>query len=166
MSRAYIGIDNGTTGTMGVVGLEGGASHFLKVPIKKEQSYTIKKQNITRIDFHALYDFLKPFSVGNCFALLERPLINPRMFATSMSAIRTLEAEILILEALHIPFQYCDSKHWQNLLLPKGIKGSAELKSASRDIGGRLFPLHKELINKHKDADGLLIAEFARRSNF
>lgn len=60
---------------------------------------------------------------------------------------------------------YCDSKHWQRILLPKGAKGP-ELKKASMDIGCRLFPEHEKLIRKHKDADGLLIAEWARRENF
>ena len=50
-------------------------------------------------------------------------------------------------------------------MLPKGIEGSAELKKASKDIGCRLFPSQADLINKHKDADGLLIAEWARRES-
>lgn len=45
----------------------------------------------------------------------------------------------------------------------KGIEGSAELKKASMDIGLRLFPDQEEVIKKHKDADALLIAEWARR---
>jgi len=48
------------------------------------------------------------------------------------------------------------------VLLPQGIKGD-ELKVASKDIGCRLFPEHTELIVKHKDADGILIAEYCRR---
>ncbi|MHC4574386.1 MAG: hypothetical protein ACYS76_09695 [Planctomycetota bacterium] len=49
-------------------------------------------------------------------------------------------------------------------MLPKGCK-KEELKKASIDIGCRLFPYHKEQIIKHKDADSLLIAEWARRKN-
>jgi len=83
-----------------------------------------------------------------------------------MSAMRTLEAEVLILESLKIPYMYCDSKEWQKELLPFGTKSTPELKKASMDIGCRLFPEHEVLIKKHKDADGILIAEWARRKNF
>lgn len=48
------------------------------------------------------------------------------------------------------------------MLLPKGISGE-ELKKASLDIGGRLFPQFKEY--NHPDRDSLLIAEYARRKN-
>jgi len=47
--------------------------------------------------------------------------------------------------------------------LPKGVQGAPELKKASMDIGLRLFPDQANVINKHKDADGLLIAEWSRR---
>jgi hypothetical protein len=49
-------------------------------------------------------------------------------------------------------------------MFPKGLKG-IELKKASMDIGIRLFPHLEEVIIKQKDADGLLIAEWARRNN-
>ena len=42
---------------------------------------------------------------------------------------------------------YIDSKEWQKELLPSGCKGE-ELKTASRDIGCRLFPKYKDLIIK------------------
>ena len=58
---------------------------------------------------------------------------------------------------------YVDSKDWQKVLLPKGTKGSDELKKASLDIGNRLFPQFAD--NKHKDRDGILIAEYGRRLN-
>lgn len=166
MNHKYIiGIDNGTSGTIGIIGPDG--THFIKTPIKKEQSYTKKKGNISRVLFHEMRRFLMDNTeVNKRFAVLERPLINPGMFKTSMSAMRTLEAEVLILESLKIPYMYCDSKEWQKMLLPRGVKGSVELKAASKDIGCRLFPEHEILIKKHKDADGILIAEWARRSNF
>jgi len=63
------------------------------------------------------------------------------------------------LEDAQWPYEYIDSKEWQKVLLPKGIKGSDELKKASLDIGKRMFPTLKI----KKDADGLLIAEYLRR---
>ena len=162
-----IGIDNGVTGTIAIIGPDG--SQFIKTPVKLEQSYTIKKQNINRIKVHEFKKFLRDNTVPHeRFAVLERPMINPmpKFFKTSMSAMRTLEAEVLILESMRIPFMYCDSKHWQRVLLPRGVKKtSTQLKKESADIGCRLFPEHQKLIRKHKDADGLLIAEWARREN-
>ena len=48
-------------------------------------------------------------------------------------------------------------------MLPKGIKGSDELKKMSLDVGNRLFPQFRDF--KHPDRDGLLIAEYGRRIN-
>ena len=71
-----------------------------------------------------------------------------------------LEATIIVLELLKIPFEYIDSKAWQRELLPKGLR-KEELKKASLDVGRRLFPQIDW--TKFKDADGLLIAEWGRR---
>ena len=80
-----------------------------------------------------------------------------------MTAMRCFEAELTALEMSGIRFMFIDSKEWQKELLPKGISGSEELKKASLDIGNRLFPQFKGV--KHKDRDGILIAEYARRKN-
>lgn len=64
-----------------------------------------------------------------------------------------------------IRFMFIDSKEWQKeLLLPKGTSGSEELKKASLDIEGLVFILSPKDV-KHKDRDGILIAEYARRKN-
>jgi hypothetical protein len=41
-----------------------------------------------------------------------------------------------------------------------GIKGTPELKKASAQVGIRLYPSQAEIINKQKDADGLMIAHW------
>jgi hypothetical protein len=46
-------------------------------------------------------------------------------------------------------------------MLP-GIKGADALKAASKSEGIRKWPSLAPLITKHKDADALFIAEFAR----
>ena len=95
--------------------------------------------------------------------ICERPMINPTRWKASMSAIRCWEAQLIILEVLGVSHQFVDSKEWQKMMLPKGIKGSDEQKKASKDIGKRLFPSLADF--KHTDFDGILIAEFARRAN-
>ena len=158
--KTYIGIDNGVSGTIGIIYPD--ASDFIKTPTKSEQNYTKTKGNITRINSVELESYLT--GITDCMALIERPMVNPKRFRATTSALRALEATLVVIEALGIPYAYIDSKEWQKALLPKGIKGSEELKRASKDIGIRLFPQHKELIEKHGDADGILMAEYARKN--
>ena len=162
MSKISIGIDNGVSGSIAVIDENG--STFVETPTKSQQNYTKKKANITRIDCGEMYKLLTPYKDTNCFILLERPLVNPARFMATTSALRALEATLIVIEYLKIPHAYIDSKEWQKVLLPQGTQGHDELKRASLDIGCRLFPQHEKLIMKHKDADGLLIAEYCRRT--
>lgn len=153
-------IDNGVTGSIGVFGDY--AQDFLLTPVFKVQDYTKAKKNISRVDVAQLARLLDTYKPS--MVVLERPLINPTRFSASISAARALEATITTLELQGYPYMFCDSKEWQREVLPKGIKGSAELKKASMDIGLRLFPQFSDLIKKHKDADGILGAcVFARK---
>ena len=169
MSKTYIGLDNGTSGTIGILRADGGI-RFGKVPSKTEQSYTKKKQEISRIDVIKLKRFLlenvdtfedKVFVDRNdVMVILERPFTG-KFFKSVVSAARALEATLCVLEDLGLPYQYIDSKEWQKSLLPAGTVGPKELKKASLQIGTRLFP---QIESKHKDRDGILIAEYGRRA--
>lgn len=163
--RWYIGIDNGVSGTIGAVSRDM-ESKFIRTPVYKEQNYTKKKKNVSRVHVVKLFDwFEKEFDVADeLFIGIERPMVNPKRFQATISAMRCLEATLNVLSLLELHrYEYVDSKWWQKDLLPTGVKGSANLKKASLDIGLRLFGRHAELIKKHKDADGLLIAERLRR---
>ena len=161
MSKTFIGFDNGVSGSIGVISESGYL--FVPMPIKKQQNYTKAKKDINRIDVLKLSTFFDQYMIdSNAMVLIERPMVNPGRFQATMSAIRALEAVIIFLESRYIPFNYIDSKEWQRELLPKGAE-KEELKRLSADIGRRLFPLAEETINKQKDADGLLIAEYCRR---
>lgn len=157
MSKTYIGIDNGVSGTIAIISENG--VEFWKTPVKKEQDYTKAKKIVSRVDIPTLKGILEPYA-DNAFLLLERPLVNPGRFAATTSALRCHEAELAVIELLNIPYQFIDSKEWQKDLLPKGCD---DTKKASLDIGNRLFPKYKNF--KHPDRDALLIAEYARRNN-
>ena len=162
--KVWIAMDNGK-GTTGIINENGEVELFCLTPTVFGQDYTKAKKNITRINVPALYNLLQPYAPGDGLsvkALVERCMINPARFAQSISSARMMEAQITVLESLKIPYQFIDSKEWQKELLPKGIKGSEELKKASLDIGKRLFPNH---VLKHPDMDGILIAEYGRRKN-
>jgi len=157
----YIGADNGTSGNWGCI-LYDGCYDYFSVPIKKELNYTKSKQFLNRIDVPKLIELLRPLAPSNirCFTLIERPMINPMRWRASVSAIRALEATIIVFEILKISYAYIDSKTWQKELLPSGLEGK-ELKIASKEIAKRLFPNFN--FDNFDDGDGILLAEYARR---
>ena len=164
MKKIFIGIDNGVSGSIGII--NGSNYIFKKMPVKKQQNYTKAKAQISRIDMLGLKKIFIEyvFSEDNpdIMILLERPMVNPMRFKATTSALRALEAVLCFLESNNIAFDYIDSKEWQKVLLPKGAKGD-ELKAASLQISKRLFPSCVDIINKQKDGDGILIAEYCRR---
>ena len=172
--ETFIGIDNGPTGSIGIINKDLTIVEFIKTPSFTEQSYTKKIQQVSRINY---VEFKKIISNHKePYALLERPMINNRRFHQSLSAIRALEVMLVCLEELNIPFSYIDSRSWQNELLPnvpriddKGIKipsvrRSALLKQESRKVAKILYP-DISVVN-FKDADGLMIAEYAKKHDY
>lgn len=156
----YIGVDNGVTGALSF--LWGDEVHTYKMPVKKVLSYTKKKQWINRVEINALIGLFITFPrsvLASSFCLIERPMVNPGRFKATVSALRALEATEIVLERMKIPYQFIDSKEWQKVLLPAGLKGTDELKKAAKAVATRLFPDTKIL-----NADSLLIAEYCRRT--
>nr|DAW10762.1 MAG TPA: HOLLIDAY JUNCTION RESOLVASE [Caudoviricetes sp.] len=161
MSKIYVGIDNGISGTIGIVG-EGIDPVFVKTPVMKEQDYTKDKKIITRLDYSKFMELFSGLNKNDVCVVMERAMVNPQRFVATASALRCHEAELIMIELLGCKHMFIDSKEWQKAMLPKGCSGE-ELKKASLDIGNRLFPQFEEV--KHPDRDGLLIAEYARRKN-
>jgi hypothetical protein len=166
MSKIYIGIDNGVTGSIGVVNDQGAFLLFTSTPVVQGVSYTKSKmRHRTRINYSQLHTLFIQILRFNCTAtikaFIERPMINNFRFFASISASASLEATLIALEECEIGYEFVDSKGWQKMLLPTGCKGD-DLKNASRDIGVRLFPQAQGI---HVDCDGLLIAEWSRRLN-
>lgn len=170
MSKLYLGIDNGASGSIGVLYGEQPPMYLIP-PTKEVQDYTKKANRITRIDQPALESMLMELlfrwrevpEAGSVMAVLERPFVNPMAFKTTGRALRSFEAVLITLERLNVPHQFTDSRAWQKEFLPEGLKGAPKLKKASLEVGLRLFPTLSAEIKKQKDADGLLIAEWARR---
>ena len=170
----FLGIDNGVSGSIGLI-RPGGAATYIKMPTLESLSYTKAKKFINRVDWKTLYALLGA-EVGPYFCMIERPMVQAARFNATLSAIRAVEATLIVLEKLCIPYEFVDSKQWQRTLLPSGLwmmkkdkngRGHLkadrdELKTASLSVGKRLFPSVD--FTGFKDADGLLIAEFARRT--
>lgn len=158
--RCFIGIDNGVSGSIGVI-REDGTYSFYITPVKKELNYTKVKSFISRIKVLELTRILSVAGPGS-MVMIERPMVNPSMFQATVSAIRAFEATVTILETLRLPYEVVDSKGWQKALLPSGVFGD-QLKPASLNVGNRLFP--EAAINKHKDRDGMLIAAYCKKTH-
>jgi len=156
--RVIVGIDNGVTGSIGII-YPDGTTAFLKTPVYKTRSYTQKEQFIHRVKWDDIVANLPPDS----FVLIERPMVNPRAFIATTSALRALEATLIALEMINAEYTYIDSKEWQSEFISSAIIGHNRMKEASKEIAIELFPCHTSIINKHGDGDGMLIAEYARR---
>lgn len=176
MKKVYIGIDNGVTGTIGILE-DGNEPRFFRTPTKVCQDYSKTKKNITRVDFEKLYEILLPYkdSAFEVKVCMERPMVNPSLWKASESALRAFEVTWACIEFLKFPHSFCASTDWQKALLPQNLPKKLDkngkpkgydptvLKKASLDIGNRLFPQFKDF--KHPDRDGLLIAEWERCVN-
>lgn len=165
-NKIYIGIDNGVSGSVGILPWNMYPAEVYKTPVRRVLNYTKAKQWLNRVDGRTLKELCVRYDTDISFCLIERPMVNPRRFKATVSALRALEATLIVLEGLGIPYQYIDSKEWQKELLPSGLKGPEELKPASVEVACRLFPHLSEQIRKHKDGDGLLIAEYAKRKGY
>lgn len=160
----YVGIDNGVTGSVAIVDINGVAHKYTRTPTFEEQDYTKKVKRLHRIDTMLLYQILMRRD-GGAKVVIERPMVNPMRFVATASALRALEATLIVVQGtLHLPVIFIDSKEWQKVMLPQGVKGE-DLKRASVEVGTRLFPNYADVIRAQGDADGLLIAEYARRSH-
>ena len=156
----YMGIDNGSTGSIAVLSENGKVMLHIPTPVKETLSYTKKAQYIKRVDTKELSQLFGSFSEGiKC--LLERPMINPGMFKSSISSIRADEATVICLENAAIPYAYIDSKKWQKELLPQGLNGR-DLKKAAKLVSEKVFA-GSEILKGQGMQDSLLIAEYLRR---
>lgn len=161
----FIGIDNGVTGSIGIITLHGAtkSSAFIATPIFKERNYTIKEGSLNRIKVDEL---IKNLPQGG-IVYLERPLVNPKAFIATESALRSLEATLVVLELLGYKrdktYFFIDSKSWQKEFISSAVIGHDEMKEASKQIALKLFPSNGNFITKHGDGDGLLIAEYLFR---
>lgn len=176
MSIVYIGVDNGISGTIGIFD-EKGMPHLFPIPVKSSLNYQkTKMKHITRINVNVFRELLKMFlqetgpdgrilSKYACKALIERPMVNPQRFDATTSALRALEATLIVLESLGIGYEYCDSKSWQKKYLPyisvaDKKEYPAKLKQVSLEVGQRMYP-DIDWTGK-KDADGILIAKYLK----
>jgi hypothetical protein len=153
-----IGIDNGSTGTIGILS-DQHPPRFFPVPVKECAHYGRSKKGTTqRLDRGTLAFMLKQegHDPATVRVFLERPFTGKFLNAV-LPAHRFFEATLCVLEDLGLGRQTVDSRDWQKSFFPE-TQGSAELKRASMLRGIEMYPQFAVQIRKHGDADGLLIA--------
>jgi len=160
MSKYTISIDNGTTGTVAILGPD--TPFFDVVPTKKHLMGMAGKV-ITRIDTEELMTMIfnrVPLHRDVITAYVERPFTgSPMMINTTVLSARAHEAVLIVMERLNVGTQTVDSKEWQKAMLGD-VKGSANLKQASKLRGIAMYPQFAKQIKDHGDADGLLMAHY------
>ena len=163
MGRMFLGIDNGVSGTIGVVSEDGSYSGVFPVPVYKCLDYTKKTRRITHVDYDKLKEKLQAFrKLGDLVIVTERPFVTPRMFRATISSVRAHEILLAVLRTLGLGLHATwDSREWQHEMLGKFEKG--ESKARSEKVGCRLYPGLKDIIHKNKDADGLIMAHCLRK---
>jgi hypothetical protein len=164
MSKYTIAIDNGTTGTIAILGPD--TPFFDSIPTKE---YLLGKAGkvVRRIDWRDLSAMIfqrLPSSIlsrGNVMhAFVERPFTGGPMFVNvSTLSARAHEAVMIVLEQLAIGTATVDSKEWQAAMLGT-VKGSPALKKASMLRGMAMYPQFAAQIKAHGDADALMMAHY------
>jgi len=159
-AHVTIGLDNGTTGSIAIIGPHGS---LFEPMFTKEQSEGMAGKVIRRIDTDALEVWLRaniPDPMATAFAYVEKPFTgSPMMINTCVLAARSYEAVIVTLERMGVGYQQVTSKDWQRAILGD-VKGSPALKKASMLRGMQMYPQHAKAIKDHGDADALLIAHY------
>ena len=189
--QTYIGIDNGVSGSVAVVGTDGVLLHYGPTPVVRRLNYTKAKEFLNRVDGVALAAILAPYAQHGS-VVIERPMINPMRWTATVSAIRCDEATLIVLESLGMRYCYVDSKEWQKEMLPhrpelkKPAKlfktATAEEKAAQKILAAAhkkanearkketktlSLEVGKRLfphVKFSKDADAALMAEWARKT--
>ena len=174
-----IGVDNGSTGSLGIF-RDGTPVHFGPIPTQPYLHYGKGGTISNRLDRGALKRLLanapaselvgatgathRVLDLNKVRVYIERPFTGaPNMLKAMLSAHRFFEATIITLEDLGLGYEVIDSGVWQKPVLGD-VKGSKELKLASKLRGVQMYPQFKDAITEQGDADGLLIAHhFARK---
>lgn len=159
MSRLTVGIDNGSTGSIGV--LAEGFAHFLEVPTQDYLHYGKKGsigQRLERSAFKTWLTSWRDIAGTDPRIFIERPF-SGKFINAVVPAHRFFEATIICLEDLKFGYEVIDSGVWQTPVLGN-VKGSPELKRASLLRGIQLYPKLEADLRAHGDADGLLIAHY------
>jgi hypothetical protein len=174
--RITIGIDNGQSGSIGVIAP--GRVSYLPVPTIPYLHYGKKGSIGKRLDRHRLRAILHEVvdlngsawvGFDNIRVFIERPF-SGKFINAVVPAHRFFESTITVMEDFDLEhkqslgYEVVDSGAWQKSVLGN-VSGSDALKLASKLRGVQLYPQLKDTIEAHGDADGLMIAHHYHNLN-
>ena len=172
-----VGIDNGVTGAIAVV-RNRILLNLVATPVTKSLDYQSSvERHIHRVDVTKLAEIFQEHTKTNdpVLVFLERPMITAVRFSASISAARSFEATLIVLEGLQLNYKIVSSSYWQcNLTkeeLDYGTKAAKKSlhkrklvkednKQVYAEIAKKLYPnWTKEITNVN--ADAVLLATIA-----
>jgi len=165
----FIGIDNGCTGSIGIINSDTNEMVFKPTPNKKVLDFqTTSKKYVTRVDFDELCTVLMTCCLDETKVMVEIPLMNPHLWKASISAVRALETTWIALEKSDLSFEFISVHKWRKRFIPgyTSTMKAAEAKKLGMEIAIRKFPALADEFRKHGDPDGLLIAEHCKLTHF
>lgn len=143
MSKLYLGIDNGSTGSYTFLNGNGELLCFKPVPTFKLKKWTTssKQGHITVIDIESLKRelelIIKDKNIDEIVCNIERPAVGFSGWSiwTSLSGVVAWVSVQYVLISLGIKYNTIDSKQWQKLLIPQalGKKDSKKKKRGERN---------------------------------
>ena len=167
-SSVFIGIDNGSTGSIGIQVYNANGVRtkyrFMETPTFMMQDYQKRAKRISQLDFDVLRRMLRRYRDEGCeiHTAMERPTTG-KFFNTMICAARIHQQYIDLFTFMRVPMpQVIDSKQWQEKFLPHGTRKEG-LKRASLELALRRWPKYADVMSKHKDADGMWICEWMRK---
>lgn len=167
-SSVFIGIDNGSTGSIGIQeytskGVRQRVRFFL-TPTYMMQDYQKRAKRISQLDMPTLRKVLRRYREDGweVHIAMERPFTGQFQSATVCAA-RIHQQYIDMFYFMRLPTpQIIDSKQWQGKFLPKGTR-KEQLKTLSMELAMKRWPKYADVMQKHKDADGMWICEWMRK---
>lgn len=169
LNTVFIGIDNGSTGSIGLqeysfTGVRTRAV-FMLTPVHMIQDYQKRAKRISQLRMAYLRKLFRKYKDEQAWEIhiaMERPFTGKFQSATVCAA-RIHQQYLDLFEFMKLPPpNIIDSGQWQKKFLPKGAKKDA-LKVTSAELGARRWPKYAAIMKTHKDADGMWISEWMRK---
>lgn len=148
MTNLYIGIDPGKSGSIGFI------------DVFSNRAWSFKLDGTDKDIVEGMRDALstQPGGAADAYAVIERVSSSPQMGVKSAFTFGQSYGKLeMLLHCIEIRFDYINPAKWQEVLKCR-TKGDKNITKAAAQ---RTFP---QLTITHKNADALLIAEYARIS--
>ena len=159
MSKAYLGIDNGSTGWICLM-REGLICEMRKAFVKKEIDSASTQRKISRLDLGAFINWITEMQIkhGEIMAVIEKHFMGLVNVRSMTAAARFYEATLIAMELTQTSYHVITALKWQSKLLGKPKAGQNKKKLAL-GCAQQMFP-NQENMNL-QSADAAMISTWA-----